>query len=311
VSARPAVLADVYAAAYADAYAACEQLAHSHYENFPVASRLLPAAMRPHVAAVYAFARVADDLADEGDAAPDARRAQLQTWQEGLHREVRQPSNALPPLDGASRDAQILRAVGHSIRTFDLPIALFDDLVSAFGQDTMTTRHRSWDDVLEYCRRSANPVGRLVLRIAGYRDESLDRSSDALCTALQLTNFWQDLGRDWRAGRLYVPADVMAAAGARAEDLDGDHLDVAWVRAIDVCIAFTRRQFAAGRAVCERVRGRLGVELRFTWLGGMRILECVERDRAHVLQRRPTLGLADVPLLAWRAIRWSTGSHDE
>jgi hydroxysqualene synthase len=309
VSARSALLADVHAAAYADAYAACEQLARSHYENFPVASRLLPAAMRPHVAAVYAFARVADDLADEGAAAPDARRAQLQTWQEGLHREVRQPSNARPPLDGASRDAQILRAVGHSIRSLDLPIALFDDLVNAFGQDTMTTRYRSWDDVLEYCRRSANPVGRLVLRIGGYRDESLDRSSDGLCTALQLTNFWQDFGRDWRVGRLYVPADVMQASGAREEDLAGDRLTVAWARAIEACVAFTRKQFAAGRAVCEGVRGRLGIELRFTWLGGMRILDRVERDRVHVLQRRPTIGLRDVPLLAWRAIRWSTGSH--
>ena len=152
-------------------------------------------------------------------------------------------------------------------------------------------------------------VGRLVLRIAGYRDESLERSSDGLCTALQLTNFWQDFGRDWRAGRLYVPADVMAAAGAREEDLGGDHLDVAWARAIEVCIAFTRRQFAAGRTVCERVRGRLGVELRFTWLGGMRILDCVERDRVHVLQRRPTLGLADVPRLAWRALAWTRHSR--
>ena len=99
-------------------------------------------------------------------------------------------------------------ALAHSIRSLDLPVSLFDDLVSAFGQDTMTTRYASWADVFDYCRRSANPVGRLVLRIAGYRDEALDRSSDALCTALQLTNFWQDFGRDWRAGRLYVPRDV-------------------------------------------------------------------------------------------------------
>ena len=112
-------------------------------------------------------------------------------------------------------------ALGHTIRSLDLPVSLFDDLLSAFGQDTMTTRYASWRDLLDYCRRSANPVGRLVLRIAGYRDDALDRSSDALCTALQLTNFWQDFGRDWRAGRLYVPRDVLSAAGAREEQLGG------------------------------------------------------------------------------------------
>ena len=127
----------------------------------------------------------------------------------------------IPP--AGCRDDQgdlILAAAAHSIRSLDLPLSLFDDLVSAFGQDTMTNRYASWADVLDYCRRSANPVGRLVLRIAGYRDDALDRSSDALCTALQLTNFWQDFGRDWRAGRLYVPREVQVAAGADEAELD-------------------------------------------------------------------------------------------
>jgi hydroxysqualene synthase len=298
VSAWPAPLAD--------AYAACEQLARSHGENFPVASRLLPAAMRPHIAALYAFARVADDMADEGAASPEERRAQLQGWQERLHHAARAQADRRP----GDRDELILRAVGHSIRALDLPITLFDDLVSAFGQDTTTTRYRSWCEVLDYCRRSANPVGRLVLRIAGYRDEALDRSSDALCTALQLTNFWQDFGRDWRIGRLYVPADVMHACGAREDELRGDHLSESWVRTIDACVAFTRQQFARGRGVCDSVRGRLRVELRLTWLGGMRILDRTERGRLDLLHRRPTLGLADMPLLAWRAVRWRTCNHD-
>ncbi len=125
-----------------------------------------------------------------------------------------------------------MMALGHSIRSLDLPLSLFDDLVSAFGQDITTNRYLSWTDVLDYCRRSANPVGRLVLRIAGYRDETLDRSSDALCTALQLTNFWQDFGRDWRAGRLYVPFEVSLKArrarerpcgGAMDDELDASH----------------------------------------------------------------------------------------
>ena len=133
----------------------------------------------------------------------------------------------------------------------------------------MTTRYDSWDDVLDYCRRSANPVGRLVLRIAGYRDEALDRSSDAFCTALQLTNFWQDVGRDWRAGRLYVPREVWAACGAVEADLDAGRLTPAWTRAIARCVERTRALFAGGRAVCDGVSGRLRLELRFTWLGGV------------------------------------------
>src|SRR3989442_1383262 len=185
----------------AGAYAACEQLARSHYENFPVASRLLPRAMRPHVAALYAFARVADDIADEGAATAVDRQVRLHAWQERLHHAAAGPAATAPAV---TRDDLIFVALGHSISTLDLPVPLFDDLLSAFGQDTMTSRYASWSDVLDYCRRSANPVGRLVLRIAGYRDDDLDRSSDALCTALQLTNFWQDFGRDWRAGRLYV-----------------------------------------------------------------------------------------------------------
>jgi squalene synthase HpnC len=286
----------------ARAYEACEALARSHYENFPVASRLLPPAMRPHVAAVYAFARVADDFADEGTVPAAERLARLDGWRRRLHCAVEQGQGDPAPDD---RDGLIFAAVGHSIRTFDLPVSLFDDLLSAFGQDTMTPRYDSWSDVLDYCRRSANPVGRLVLRIAGYRDEALDRSSDAFCTALQLTNFWQDAGRDWRAGRLYVPREIWAACGATEGDLATGRLTPAWTRAMAQCIERTRALFAGGRAVCDGVSGRLRLELRFTWLGGTRILERVERQGARLLDRRPALGAADVPVLLWRAARWT------
>jgi len=286
----------------ARAYEACEALARSHYENFPVASRLLPPAMRPHVAAVYAFARVADDIADEGAAPAADRLAGLRAWQDRLHGAANGSGGASAPVD---REGLIVAALGHSIRTLDLPVSLFDDLLSAFGQDTMTPRYDSWSDVLDYCRRSANPIGRLVLRIAGYRDESLDRSSDAFCTALQLTNFWQDFGRDWRAGRLYVPREIWASCGAVEADLDGGRMTPAWMRAMARCIELTRPLFAGGRAVCDGVRGRLRLELRFTWLGGTRILERVERDESRLLDRRPTLGAADVPALVWRAARWT------
>ena len=285
----------------ARAYDACEALARSHYENFPVASRLLPAPMRPHVAAVYAFARVADDIADEGTAGEADRRARLDAWQAQLHRAAAREAGEQPP---ERRDELIVFALGHSIRSLDLPIALFDDLVSAFGQDTTTTRYDSWADVLDYCRRSANPIGRLVLRIAGYRDPLLDRSSDALCTALQLTNFWQDFGRDWRAGRLYVPREVQAACGADESSLAVGRVTDAWGRALERCLGLTREHFAAGRAVCDGVRGRLRVELRFTWLGGMRVLEKVDRHRLMALDHRPRLGVSDLPPLLWRAARW-------
>jgi hydroxysqualene synthase len=282
------------------AYAACAALAANHYENFPVASRLLPAPMRPHVAAVYAFARVADDIADEGGDAPHVRRARLRAWQQRLHEAARAPRTA----SNESRDDLIFVALGHSMRELDLPVQLFDDLLSAFAQDTTTHRYASWADLFDYCRRSANPVGRLVLRIGGYRDDRLDQSSDALCTALQLANFWQDFGRDWRAGRLYVPREVQDDVGASTDDLAADRFTPAWADALARCVARTRECFEQGRAVCDGVRGRLTLELRLTWLGGSRILDRVEQQRGRLLTERPTLGGRDVPSLLWQAARW-------
>jgi len=295
------------------AYGACGALARSHYENFPVASRLLPAAMRPHVAAVYAFARVADDIADEGTTPAAGRLEHLGAWQQRLHAAVAIEQSAAGPADDLG--GLIVRAVAHTIRQLDLPLVLFDDLVSAFGQDTMTTRYDSWRELFDYCRRSANPIGRLVLRIAGYRSEHLDRSSDALCTALQLTNLWQDLGRDWSAGRLYVPREVYTACGAtedqlrsrgavRGEGAPGVNL-VPWTRAMAECVRVTHELFRQGRMVCDGVVGRLRYELRFTWLGGCRILERVERRGARLIVDRPALGAADLPVLVSRAVRWS------
>jgi squalene synthase HpnC len=283
------------------AYAACYALARSHYENFPVASRLLPAAMRPHVAAVYAFARVADDIADEGAMPATDRLTRLDAWQRRLHAALAVEQSSERRHD---HEVLIIVAIAHSIRALDLPVALFDDLLSAFAQDTTTSRYDSWTDVFDYCRRSANPIGRLVLRIAGYRDAELDRSSDALCTALQLTNFWQDFGRDWRSGRLYVPREVYRQRGASEPELDGARLPPAWQQVLADCVAVTLTQFEQGRAVCGRVQGRLGYELRLTWLGGRRILKRVDDRRPDLLYYRPTLGPGDVPALLWRAARW-------
>jgi squalene synthase HpnC len=290
----------VVSVSLARAYEVCAAVAASHYENFPVASWLLPKAMRPHVAAVYAYARIADDIADEGVDAPATRQMRLDDWRMRLH----DAAAAAPLAARPSRDDLVLLAAGHSIRELDLPLSLFDDLLSAFAQDTTKQRYESWTELFDYCRRSANPVGRLVLRIGGYRDERLERSSDALCTALQLANLWQDFGRDWRAGRLYVPREVQQAAGASPADLGAGRFTREWSAAIDLCVDRTRAFFTAGRYVCDGVGGRLKMELRLTWLGGSRILDKVERRRESLLAWRPTLGSRDVPLLMWQAARW-------
>ena len=283
-----------HAAALRAAYAECERLARAHYENFPVASWLVPAHMRPHIAALYAFARTADDFADEGRR-PDAERLKLlDDWQNRLHACVTE----------CAADDRVFLALGATIRTRRLPVSLFDDLLSAFRQDITTHRYDTWANLLDYCRRSANPVGRLVLRIAGHDDPRLDRSSDALCTALQLTNFWQDVDRDWQNGRLYVPLEDVDAEGASLGDLDDRRMSGPWQRVLKRVAARTRLSFDAGRDVCDGVRGRLRHELRFTWLGGTRILHRLDRAHYDVFNARPRLGIADAPPLIWRALMW-------
>jgi hydroxysqualene synthase len=297
------------------AYATCASFARDHYENFPVASRLLPAAMRPHVAAVYAFARVADDFADEGEMPEAERLALLDAWLAWLHGEGEAGASphTSPEDPGHGEKLQlrlpaetpeVFAALRDTIRNCDLPLSLFEDLLSAFRQDVVTRRYRSWLELLDYCRRSANPVGRLVLRIAGHRDEALDRSSDAVCTALQLTNFWQDVERDWRKGRLYVPLEDCGRAGADLADLEAARLTPAWRQVLRHAGAMTAELFEEGRLVCDRVPGRLGLELRLTWLGGRRVLERLQAVDFDVFNRRPTLGAADVPVLLGRLLSW-------
>jgi len=292
----------------AASYAACASLARAHYENFPVASRLLPASMRPHVSAVYAFARIADDVADEPGLAAAERLRLLDLWERALRAAVDGAGERLravlaepgvPPLA-----ADVFRAVPHTIQTHRLPVDLFTDLLSAFRQDVVTTRYDSWDGVLDYCRRSANPVGRLVLRLAGVRDAAADRAADALCTALQLTNFWQDLAVDWSRGRLYVPGEEYLAAGADPAALDSGRLDAAWQRTMAAAGTRTAALFDEGRGVCDVVRGRLRYELRATWLGGRCILDRLAAADYDVFTARPKLGAGDLVVIGWRAALW-------
>ena len=295
------------------AYGACAQLARDHYENFPVASVLIPKRMRRAVAAVYAFARRADDFADEPGFAVEERLRLLDDWRQRLLRAAAGVTPSTTPED------LIFVAVADAMRVHDLPVALFDDLLSAFRQDVTVTRYATWDAVLDYCSRSANPVGRLVLRIAGHRDPALDRASDALCTALQLTNFWQDFARDWANGRLYVPIADREAFGAREQDLDNAlasagaasaatppvPMPAQWRAVLREMAQRTRQLFSEGRPVCDGVRGRLRYELRLTWLGGTRILERLEQSDFNLFADRPTLTARDIAPVVWRTVSWT------
>ena len=282
-----------------DPYAVCFDIARAHYENFPVASWLLPKPMRRHVAAVYAFARTADDFADEGEIAADVRHQLLDAWAGHLEAAV-----AGRPVPG-DKESAIFAAVAQTIADCRLPVTLFTDLLSAFHQDVDVTRYASWDHLLHYCHRSADPVGRLVLRISGREAETLDRSSDAFCTALQLTNFWQDLERDWDKGRVYLPAGVMHAHGADERAIAARTMTPPLRAALADASARTRALFDRGRYVCEQVPGRLGIELRATWLGGTRILDRLERSGFDVFRARPSLGLFDAVPLSARLVWWS------
>jgi squalene synthase HpnC len=205
----------------------------------------------------------------------------------------------------AAQAPPIFQALANTVRVCELPTSLLEDLVSAFRQDVTVTRYASWEALFDYCRRSANPVGRLVLRIGGWRDTELDAASDAVCTALQLTNFWQDLAIDWGRGRLYVPAEAHETARAELAALDRGEWTAEWQQALASCAARTRALFDCGRAVCDGVTGRLRFELRATWLGGVRVLDRLEASRFDVFRARPSLGAGDLPSIAWRTLWWS------
>lgn len=278
--------------ATSEAFAYCERMAREHYENFPVGSLLVPKSKRRHVYSIYAFARMADDFADEGyetsGSAEAERLVALDDWESKLedcfHGQANHP---------------IFVALGQTVRELDLPIRLFRDLLSAFKQDVVKRRYADFDEVLDYCRRSANPVGRLILRLFGYRDERLDEFSDCICTALQLANFWQDIAVDLRKDRVYLPADEMARHGVAVDDLRERRFSDRYASLLEFQVERTRALFERGRSLPSQVRGRLAVELRLTWLGGMRILEKIEAMGYDTLNGRPTITTADkIGLLA-------------
>lgn len=264
-----------------------------HYENFPVASWLCPAPLRPSVVAIYRFARTADDIADEGDAAPPQRLALLASMRRAL--------------EGSATDAQrwpqVFGPLQRAIERHALPQAPFTDLLDAFEQDVHNPRYADRQSLLAYCRRSANPVGRLLLHLYGMRDAlSLSRSDD-ICTALQLINFWQDLGRDLARGRCYVPESDAARHGLALADLrSGADSDATRAVVRELC-DWAQQLMRRGAPLVFDVPGRAGWELRLVVQGGLRILDKVRQADHRTLSVRPTVGASDAPRLAWRALR--------
>ena len=267
-----------------------------HYENFPVASLLCPPRLRPVIEAIYVFARTADDIADEGDAPAAERLADLAAYRSDLEAvaEGRAPSARWP---------DVFIPLASEIDRHHLPVDLLAALLDAFAQDVTTTRYADRAMLLDYCRRSANPIGRLLLHLYGIDASEALARSDAVCTALQLANFWQDLGRDTSRGRLYVPdADCLRHGVDPLQLLAGrDSVDVRALVRDEV--AWARELMLIGAPLVHSVPGRAGWELRLVVQGGLRILERIDRIGGATLRERPKLGASDVATIAWRALR--------
>jgi phytoene synthase len=258
-----------------------------HYENFPVASLLLPAPLREPVEIIYRFARSADDIADEGDDPPDVRLRKLGVYREQL----------AAPVDPLFHD------VAKLIAQQGLPVQLFADLLDAFSQDVTKKRYEDFPSVLDYCRRSANPVGRLLLHLFKRTTDSDLRHSDAICTSLQLINFWQDVDIDYTQDRrVYLPQDEMARFGVEERHLRDKVCDPAWKALMKFQVERTRELMFSGRDLGKTLPGRIGLEIRTTVQGGLRILEKIERVGFDVFRRRPTLKAFDWPLLLLKAV---------
>ena len=285
-------------------YQACTQLAQSHYENFPV-GRLVPKRLRHHVHAVYAFARVADDLADEGYADPRAHSkgdAPSESERLALFRNYRQAwQNAQEGLPYDPTYAWIFTPLQKTQAELNLPESLFSDLLSAFEQDIVQRRYQSFSDVLDYCRRSANPIGRLVLLIHGERSGELAQLSDHVCTALQLANFWQDVSVDLGKDRIYLPQNDLPRFGVTEEDLFAGKVTPNFRNLLRYQTERAWEFFHQGETLSHRLKRPLSWEIRLTWLGGSEILRKIQRQNYDTLSHRPVVTKVDFVRLALQA----------
>jgi len=280
------------------AYTECRRLARRHYENFPVASRLVPRGKRDALAAIYAFARYADDMADEPGV--ERRLEKVAAWRELLREcftgEVHHP---------------VFLALQDSVRRFRLSFDYFEKLLRAFESDVSVSRHRDFSSLLAYCSCSANPVGRLVLELFDHRELELLALSDCICTALQLANFWQDVAVDLERDRIYLPLEDLQRFNYTLDDLRAGRVDERWRELLKLEIGRTRALFEQGRALPERVAPELRVQLRLTWLGGMGVLRKIEAAGYDVFRRRPSLSKLDFVRLYFRARRGIPGGMGE
>jgi len=262
------------------AYAVCRRLARRHYENFPTASLLVPREKRDALAAIYAFARYADDVADEPGV--EGRLEKLAEWREKLKE-----------CFAGKVDHPVFIAVRDAAVRFHLSQVHFENLLRAFESDVLVNRRPDFASLLAYCTCSANPVGRLVLELFGHRDAELFELSDHICTALQLTNFWQDVAIDLERDRIYLPLDDLARFGYSLDDLRAHRTGEPWVQLMKFEIARTWELFEKGSMLPERVRPELRRQLRLTWLGGTTILQKIEAAGYDVFRHRPQLGKWD------------------
>ena len=272
----------------------------THYENFPVASWLCPKELRAPIAAIYHFARTADDIADEGTASAAERLQQLHDYRQDL---VAASENAAP---WSTRWPQVFAPLHHAIATHQLPIQLLHDLLDAFVQDTEKTRDQSGyateAELWDYCRRSANPVGRLLLHLYGVTSQQALEESDAICTALQLINFWQDLSVDIPRGRYYLTEEMRSRFGVSPHDVVARKQTQDATNLIAACAYSARASMLKGIQLVHRIPGRAGWELRLVVQGGLRILDKIKALNYATLQTRPTLKWWDFPVMVWRAI---------
>ncbi len=257
-----------------------------HYENFPVASVLLPARIRRPVEAIYRFARAADDIADEGSAAPKERLAQLAHFadQLALIEAGRTPSEPL------------FVELAENVRAFSLPLGLLRDLLDAFSQDVTQTRYETFGELLDYCRRSANPIGRLMLHLYGVTNADQLRMSDQICSALQLINHWQDIAIDWRkneVGRVYVPIEDLVHFGLSTDDIANARLSVQWTSMMAFQTARARQMMLRGAPLAHQMSGRFGAELRLIVVGGLTILDKIDRVAGDIFNHRPVVSRWD------------------
>ncbi len=275
----------------------------THYENFPVASLLCPAHLRAPIAAIYHFARTADDIADEGVATPQQRLDELHAYRQDLIAICGGPSvNS----DTSDRWPEVFGPLQVALQTHHLPPQLLHDLLDAFVQDTRKSAtaqgYETQAELLDYCRRSANPVGRLLLHLYGVTDALALERSDAICSALQLINFWQDLSVDVPRGRYYLPREDCVRFGVSSHDILAQHQTPAATLLIAACVDFARASMQFGSPLVHQIPGRAGWELRLVVQGGLRILDKIAALQFATLNQRPVLRWWDVPVMVWRVI---------